>query len=95
MPDARTIHDFDQFNADIQAMAKHVATYRKELIAGGVSEVDAWAAAQRVEEKYSSYLFARMEAKKQSEEFRALEAGIRLLDELMQRRGLISDNEPL
>jgi hypothetical protein len=45
--DARSIHDFDQFNAEITAMSAHVAAYRKALIDGGVDKTDAWAAGKR------------------------------------------------
>ena len=55
--DPKTIHMLDQITGLTGEVAQQVAAYKKKLIAEGMTEVEAWALAQRLEERLMGPVF--------------------------------------
>jgi len=81
--DPREIHDVEQTAARLREMAANVAAYKQELMDGGVPEVEAWASAQKIEERWAEIIFSEYE---KGRDARALETVMQALKAEIQRR---------
>ena len=81
--DPREVHEMEQMRARLREMAAAVAAYKQELMDGGVPEVEAWASAQKIEERWAEIIFSEHE---KGRDARALETVMQALKAEIQQR---------